>query len=152
MNRFRDKFALFMSGRNGVDEFSRFINWVSLGFLVVSIFIPWPIPRYVLWGLGFGLLIYSYFRIFSKNYPARSRENQWFCSIKYRNRGGYNNNSYNGSYTNEQKKAMDKKTHKIFKCPNCAQKIRVPKHKGKICISCPKCRNEFIKRTWFLEG
>ena len=33
------------------------------------------------------------------------------------------------------------------KCPNCGQKIRVPRHKGKICIKCPKCRIEFVKKT-----
>lgn len=149
MSRFRERFMQFMSGRNGVDEFSRFLNFLSLILLIISIFIPWQVPRYILWVLGVGIMVYSYFRIFSRNYNARSKENQWFCSITRRNKGGYNGygQSNYSSYTNEQKKAMDKKTHKIFKCPNCAQKIRVPKHKGKICISCPRCRNEFIKRT-----
>ena len=130
MNRFRDRFAYFMAGRNGVDQLSRFLNLVSLVFLIVSLFIPHDLTRFIVSSVGIGIMVYSYFRIFSKNYPARNKENQWFCSLRY-----------------GRSKTTNKKTHKIFKCPKCAQKIRVPRHKGKICITCPKCRTEFIKKT-----
>lgn len=133
MNRFRDRIASFMAGRNGVDQLSRFLYIVALIFMIVSLFIPKTIPRNIVWGVGMAILAYSLFRVFSKNYPARNRENQWFWFLIHGKK--------------YDKKAMDKKTHKIFKCPNCKQKIRVPKKKGKICITCPKCRNEFIKRT-----
>lgn len=141
MSDFRNKFMNFMSGRNGVDEFSRFLNIASLIILIIGIFIPNAIARWIIIGVSFAIMGYSYFRIFSRNYNARYRENQFFCSIIHRNR------NTNRTYTNAQKKAMDRKTHKIFKCPNCSQKIRVPKGKGKICIKCPKCRIEFVKKT-----
>ncbi len=40
-----------------------------------------------------------------------------------------------------------KGTKALFRCPKCHQIIRVPKGRGKIAITCPKCRFEFIKKT-----
>ena len=37
--------------------------------------------------------------------------------------------------------------HRYFECPRCHQTVRVPKGKGKISISCPKCKEKFIKKT-----
>ena len=34
-----------------------------------------------------------------------------------------------------------------FRCPKCHQKVRVPRGKGKIQITCPKCGEKFIKKT-----
>lgn len=156
----RGRFSNFMSGRYGMDDFGRFLNIVTMAIILISFvgsFFFWFFSFF--WYVGLILMIYSYFRMFSRNFAKRSAENDWYCRVfKRKNTGynGYGQNYYNNSYgsanrgqamTNEQKKAADKRTHKIYKCPNCAQKIRVPKGKGKICIKCPTCRIEFIKRT-----
>lgn len=138
MFRFRERFRYFMMGRNGFDRFSTFLCILAMVMMVVSIFIPFKIPKLIVSGLGTGVMIYSYFRIFSRNLSARARENYWYTSLVTLDRF---------RSPNAKKKAMDRKTHKIFKCPNCRQKIRVPKHRGKICIRCPKCRIEFVKKT-----
>lgn len=151
---FRDRFINFMRGRYGIDEFGRFLNIAAIVLAIIGIFI-----KYV-WIASILVIAYSYFRMFSRNIAKRSAENQKYCAIVFRGKprsnpygNSYGYNSYNtgstayANMTPEQKKALDKKTHKIFKCPNCGQKVRVPKGKGKISIRCPKCRIEFIKKT-----
>jgi ribosomal protein L37AE/L43A len=40
-----------------------------------------------------------------------------------------------------------RKTYAIFKCPSCKQKLRAPKGRGKIQVTCSKCHNQFIKKV-----
>ncbi|SDN07611.1 hypothetical protein [Lachnospira pectinoschiza] len=134
MNNFRNKFASFMYGRYGMDQFSRFTSIVCMVLLVLTLFIH----NSAVYFIAILLLIYTYFRVFSRNISKRSKENQRYLNIYYKCQGKLN-------YLKARIK--DGKTHRIFKCPNCNQKIRVPKGKGKISIKCPKCRIEFIKRT-----
>ena len=37
--------------------------------------------------------------------------------------------------------------NRYFICPRCRQTVRVPRHKGKIAITCPKCKERFERRT-----
>ena len=113
----RERFMRFMQGRYGADHFCRFLSGVTMVLLVISLF-----SRHRIWFLAALLvLIYSYFRMFSRNIPKR--------------------------YAEEQKYLAQKKTHHIYKCPSCGQKIRVPRGHGRIEIRCPKCSATFIKRS-----
>lgn len=130
----REKLIRFMQGRYGMDQLSRFTTGTSLFLMVLNLFIPNRI------GYTFALLllIYSYFRIFSKNHTKRYKENQWFLRYYY---------PFQRFFTSQKNLLRQRKTHHIYKCPTCKQKIRVPKGKGKIQIRCPKCNAEFIKRS-----
>lgn len=128
MNKFKEKIVRFMQGRYGLDQLGRYLLAVSLILMVIFILI-WPAK--FLYFLALACLIYGYFRILSRNASKRYQENQKFVSF----------------ISGQKLKFSQRKTHRIFKCPNCSQKIRVPKGKGKICIKCPKCRIEFIKKT-----
>lgn len=144
----REWLERFMMGRYGVDQFSRFLNTVSLILLVVSIFVKNDI---VLW-VAIVIMVYSYFRILSRNTGKRYVENEKFLDIigRFTGRGG---NRYNGgynqqnAYNNRRYHQEQKKIYKYFDCPQCRQKVRVPRGKGKICITCPKCRMEFVRRS-----
>ena len=83
-------------------------------------------------------LIVCYYRMFSKNIAKRSAENGKY--LFYRQK-------YLGIFTKKKNQLLDRKTHHIYKCPQCRQKIRIPKGKGMIEIRCPKCRTIFKKKS-----
>ena len=133
----KERFQRFMYGRYGADELSRVMVWGVLLCFVVTIFTSgWADKLFNI--LGWVLLIFGYYRMFSKNHSKRWAENQKYLSFK--NQVLRNANRQKGY-------AEQRKTHRIYKCPGCSQKIRVPKGKGKIEITCPKCRTTFMKRS-----
>lgn len=130
----RDRLERFMEGRYGYDQFSRFLSFVSLALLIVSMFVKIPIIFY----LAVVVIIWTYFRTLSRNISKRYAENERFLQFT----GRITSRFQNRRYYQEQKKI-----YKYFLCPKCRQKVRVPKGKGKICITCPKCRMEFVRRS-----
>lgn len=134
LNNLKMKFARFMQGRNGVDQLSQFLNIIVMILLIVAIFTK----SVILDWLPFVIMGYMYFRIFSKNIPKRSMENQKFCNMRY---------DFAIKKNNWKKEWEQRKVYRFFRCPMCHQKVRVPKGRGKICITCPKCRQEFIRRS-----
>lgn len=138
----RQRFMRFMQGRYGVDDFSRFLSMSVIVLWILSLVINIPARHsfifasissfisFVVWAC----LIVMIYRMFSKNIQKRYQENQKFLLYKSR-------------FMQKMKRAKTDKNHRIFSCPNCKQKIRVPRNKGKIAIRCPKCSIEFIKRT-----
>ena len=121
-----------MYGRYGVDALGKFIIGAALVICVLNLFIHSFIFSILIWAL----LIYSYYRMFSKNVQKRYNENVKFLNFKTR---------IVGKFKKEQSYMKQRKTHHIYKCPTCKQKIRIPKGKGRICITCPKCKTQFTK-------
>lgn len=130
----KEKFYRFMQGRYGQDQFSRFLLILGLICLAVNIFVRSSILYWVFWIL----LIYTYFRMFSKNHAARYAENQRYLNATARFRYWFDQ---------QKKLANERKYHHIYVCPKCRQKIRIPKGKGKIMVRCPKCHHEFQRRS-----
>ena len=134
MNRFKDKMARFMYGRYGRDQLSRNLSLICLVLLIVTMFVR----NNVIYMIALVGIVYTYFRVFSRNISRRSEENEKYLKFHYKVVGKLNKIKF---------RITDSKTHRIFRCPSCSQKIRVPRGKGKISIKCPKCRIEFIKKT-----
>ena len=134
MYRMNSKLQQFMVGRYGSDELGKFISIMILVCLVFSIFTN---ESFFYW-LGIFLIGYSYFRMFSKNIAKRYAENQKYLNIRYK---------VVSKWSLFKKHLAESKTHRFFKCPQCKQKVRVPKGRGKICITCPKCKTEFVKKS-----
>ncbi|HHV11694.1 MAG TPA: hypothetical protein GXX75_15585 [Clostridiales bacterium] len=129
----REKFYRFMQGRYGNDALNQLLFILILVCLGLSF-----IFGNVFYGLGLIGLFCLYFRMFSKNIHKRSLENQAYLRI------------YNKIRFGLQKRLpflKQDRTHHIYKCPSCQQKIRIPRGKGRIAIRCPKCGNEFVKKS-----
>lgn len=130
----RERFARFMTGRYGMDSLGRF----TIGLAFILVFLNYIVRSGILSLLVWALLIYAYFRMFSRNVYKRSAENQRYLSRTaglrrwfYRQKNGF----------------AQRRTHHIYKCPSCKQKIRVPRGKGRIEIRCPRCNTTFIKKS-----
>lgn len=124
----------FMYGRYGFDQFGRALVIFSLLFSVIATFTRFNILVLV----AYIPLIYAVYRITSRNIAKRSQENLQYCKMT----GAIRNKAQQIALS-----LVGTKTHKYFKCSHCKQTIRIPRGKGKICITCPKCKAEFVKRT-----
>ncbi len=129
----KEKFYRFMLGRYGSDQLSKFLMILVFVCLGLSLF-----GIHLFYVLGLGLLIYAYFRMFSKNIYKRSAENSAYLKYEYKVK------QFFATWKRDMKQ---RKTHHIYRCPSCKQKIRVPRGKGKIEIRCPKCGHTFIKNS-----
>lgn len=83
MNNFRSKMYRFMQGRYGVDQFNRFLFGCSIAFLLLSIF-----AGNFMYVLALACLIYSYFRMLSRNTQKRYKENLMYVGCTKHIRGG----------------------------------------------------------------
>ena len=115
-----------------------FFGNISVSIDVYSVIIRHDVFKLIVSVLVVIILIYSYYRTFSRNHYQRYRENEWY--LRHHNR-------VKCFFSRERNNMQQRKTHRIFRCPNCGQSIRVPKGKGKIAITCPMCKTEFIKKS-----
>ncbi|MDE6907461.1 MAG: hypothetical protein K2P21_04770 [Lachnospiraceae bacterium] len=130
----KQKFQNFMSGRYGVDDFSKALLYATLALCLVSLFTR---NRMLNLLLTAGL-VFIYYRMFSKNYSRRFRENLWYLRQK---------DKVMHFFRRQNSLTQQRKTHRIYTCPQCRQKIRIPKGHGKVQITCPQCKTAFIKRS-----
>ncbi|BBF41822.1 hypothetical protein lbkm_0502 [Lachnospiraceae bacterium KM106-2] len=128
----------FMYGRYGTDQLSIGLLGLCVLTNIISLFTPYRVDQ-ILYLVYYFSFVYCIFRILSRNYDKRRKENQKFL-------GFWNPISYKFKqifHTNEVKDH----NHRYYTCKNCKQRIRVPKGKGQIEITCPRCKYQFIKRT-----
>ena len=119
-------FRNFMTGRYGNDKLNLFILCAAAVISVATMFIPVKPVTLILTMLAYGLMFWAIFRSFSRNTYKRYQENRRFLLIFER---------------------IKDREHKHFDCPKCRQPVRVPRKKGKIAITCPKCGEKFIRKT-----
>ncbi len=130
----REKLRDFMIGRYGNDSLGHFLMGVSLVSLLLSSVFRSLLLRWIAWGL----LIWEIYRFVSRDVGKRSQENTMFYALK---------NKFTADARQKKTEWAQRNEYRYFRCPNCGQKLRVPTGRGKISITCPKCQNEFIKKS-----
>lgn len=127
-----------MQGRYGVDNYSKFLLILGLIVVLISSAFSGKTVGTFCYLLGWALVIYCYFRMFSRNVTKRYAENQKYLAKTYKIR----------CFFQKQKNMWkQRKAYHIYKCPSCGQKIRIPRGKGKIEVRCPKCSTTFVKKS-----
>lgn len=134
LNKLKQKTYQFMQGRYGLDTLGNFLLWTGMILIIINLFVRNVFLEILVWIL----VIYTYIRILSRNYERRNAENTWFLD---------HTQGWRDRYRRFMAHARIRKTHHIYTCPGCGQKIKVPKGKGRIVITCPKCRIEFTKKS-----
>ena len=132
--RMGDRFACMMYGRYGNDALNNFLFIVALILLFLA-YLPY---LQICWLLSLVALIWSNFRCFSRNIGKRRQELMRYMHIRNRIR------SFFGL---RRKMWRERKTHRYFKCPKCKAMLRVPKGKGEIDVTCPRCNGVTVKKT-----
>ena len=130
----REKFLHFMQGRYGADQLYRVMLIGGAVLVILSNFI---FEVFFLL-LGWILVVLAFVRAFSKDYSRRYAENQKFLELTGKIRKVFGKQRY----VMEQRK-----DYHIYTCPQCRQKIRMPRGKGKVEISCPKFHTKIINKS-----
>ncbi len=123
-----------MYGRYGMDQLGYGLLIGSFLFMLLFRLTGWRIFSL----LAVVLLAICYLRLFSRDFMRRRAENQIF--LRYWGPVG-------AKFSGWTAFLRESRYYHHLKCPSCRQKIRVPRGKGRICITCPKCRAQFIKKT-----
>ncbi len=121
-----NRFRRFMTGRYGTDKLNMVILCTGLVVSLISVFVGNLRINLLLTTISYALMFWAIFRCFSRNTYKRYQENRKFLQIFDR---------------------MKDRDHRYFDCPKCHQPVRVPRGKGKISITCPRCKERFIRKT-----
>ena len=144
---FTEKVRQFMQGRYGDDKFNKALRGLIAVCALIILILNIAAGRsaggrlfsrvFLLIGIGASAL--QIFRILSRNKSARNAENRWYMT-KVRA-------PIVRKWSEMKKRREQSATHRFFKCPKCRQTVRVPKGKGRIRITCPKCGEIFERKS-----
>lgn len=129
----KEKFINFMQGRYGVDKLNTHALYLVILLLIINIFFN----NIIIMIIGYVLWAFIIYRMFSRQIYKRYNENEKYLQLI----------KPITQFFNLQKKRMSDRQNKYYRCPNCKQMVRVPKGRGKIIVTCPKCHHKFEKRT-----
>ena len=119
-------FSRFMMGRYGTDKLNTAILMAGVAICVLTFFTKNALLDMLLTLLAYGFMFLAIFRSFSRNTYKRYQENRKYLQLMDR---------------------IKDRQHRYYNCPKCRQPVRVPRGKGKLAITCPRCKERFIRKT-----
>lgn len=131
MNNFKNKLASFMQGRYGVDDLYRFTTGFIFLLIVVNLFVNSGLLNTLVWAA----LVWSLYRVLSKDINKRRMENRKFMEKFGR--------PMKSKFLLLKKRFDDRKSHKYVKCKKCGTTLRFPKKDVTMIVRCPKCGSRY---------
>ena len=116
----------FMQGRYGTDKLNTAVLLTGLAACFLAMLFPVAILKLILMMFSYVCMGWAIFRTLSRNTYKRYQENRKYLRFLEK---------------------MKDREHKYYDCPRCHQSVRVPRGKGKISITCPKCKEKFTRKT-----
>ncbi len=142
--RFKLWLIRFMQGRYGVDNLNKFLLVMYIAVLlfntILTAILRSPVVYYILYALTIAALIFSIYRMFSRDIERRQRENQIYLDTKRK---------VKQFFKRQINRVKEIRTHRYRKCPHCKVVLRLPKKVGDVNVRCPKCRNDFTVKIRF---
>ena len=142
------------------DELNKTLFFIAVALLLTgSIVRAYPAAATVLRLLGFAAAGFFLFRMFSKDEQRRYRENQRFMTavtavqtffrdlFSGKRRKAASSAPKDGQGGGFRRTWEEYKTYRFLICPQCSQRLRVPKGKGKIRVTCTNCGNKFLAKS-----
>ena len=145
-------FNRFMYGRNGFDALVGVCFGGAVLLTGMSGFAGFRLLRWLLSTAGYLLLVLAFYRFLSHDVGRRRVENQRLMELLHRKKpikGSFREKKFSG-FGKKTKAAKASRTadgHCFFTCASCGSSLRVPAGKGRITITCPKCKTVFEAQT-----
>lgn len=121
--------------RSKLDTLNQHLSVLMMSLLIFNMFYTtlWVTLTII------ALFLVIYFRMSSKNKQARFKENQHYK---------YALSKMNPKHWfKKRSKPKKEASFKYYKCKGCGQQLRVPKGRGTIVVTCPKCKMQFNSRS-----
>ncbi|WBW49738.1 zinc-ribbon domain-containing protein [Peptoniphilus equinus] len=132
----KEKFYRFMQGRYGAMYGSDTLSRVLMVLVIASFAVGRALHVQTAY-VTLLLIVYMYFRLFSKNITGRYNENRKVQQAL---------NAVTAPFSKLKRRLGDRE-NKYVSCPSCHQELRIPKGKGRIKVTCPKCGHKFDGRS-----
>ena len=131
---FSERVTEWMRGRNGADELGNAVVAVAVVLVILNLFVRQPV-------LGVIALIpacYACWRMSSTNVARRRAENRAFVQQA----GPF------ARWLRSPLASLDEtRSYKHLTCPSCQQRMRVPRGKGRMRVTCPNCHKKFETKS-----